>query len=174
MSDAERPETLGLGGPKAREPRIEMAIPRTTEGPESRFLFRFDRTRGWVQPSGFINRPLLSDVVVGERVAAGGIVLAADGPAEVRFALGDPESRRLALERLDEWSVMNRIPLSVLAETVPLRPFPGRWDEWACTNCDRLGPDFSATTMPYAVLQRWRRTVCRCGGHQLPCRAEDA
>ena len=172
MTDAEHPGTLALGGSRARGPRT-MAIPRTTEGPESRFVFRFDRIGGWVQPSGFIDGAVLREVVVGERAAAGGIVLVSEGPSEVRFAVGDADSRRLALRHLDGWASMNRVAFVVLAETVPLRPFPGRWDEWACTRCGRPGPSFSATAMPYAPLHRWRRTLCPCGGHQLPCRQED-
>ncbi len=158
MSDAERPETLGLGGPEAREPRTTMAIPRTVaEGPESRFVFRFDRRRGWVQPSGFIDGAILRDVVVGERAAAGGIVLAPEEPSEVRFAVGDPESRRLALRHLDEWSALNRVPLTVLAETVPLRPFPGRWDEWVETERPVAGQDVEGVETS-GVASVWRVT----------------
>jgi len=69
-----RPATLALGEPRDSSPgAIAAQVALTDDGPESRFLFRFTRERGWVFRSGFASHGLLDPVPAGEQGAVGGI-----------------------------------------------------------------------------------------------------
>lgn len=146
-------------------------VPRTTVGPESRYVFRFGSDGGWVLPSGFGSGPLLSDTRTRGRSAVGGVLIdPAAGTALVRFAATTPGAREPACDRFAEWAVAAAWRLTVVDGIHPVRPYPGRCDVLACLLCGRQRSP-AATSMQYVRVNAWTVSFCRtCDGHVRPVR----
>lgn len=157
-----------LGGRRAGPDAPTLPVPRTTAGPQSRFLFRFTARHGWVFPSGFASSGLLAGVPGGERCAVGGAVILDADHVEARFASCSSDAVRDAVvQHLRRWERESRWTVTIADGLHPVNPFPGEWNRLACHVCGRRG-DVCATSMPYARTRAWVRLPCRCGGTFLP------
>lgn len=165
---ANRPETLGLGGPRGPRTGVpETPVPRTDDGPEARFLFRFTRKCGWVLPSGFGSERLLLPLPAGEHGAAGGVEVTGPFDAVARLAVCTPGTDREHVEGLlRHWARATWWTLTIADGLHPVRPFPGHWRDRTCVRCGR-GVSASVVAMPYVRTRRWHDHRCPCGWHQL-------